>query len=221
MKRIMVISPHPDDETLGAGGTLARMKGEGAEILWLNVTQMSKETGYTQEQIEKRELEIEQVLVIYDCLYVDGYFPPACLNDAHMGKLIGIIKDSIDNFKPDTLIIPFMNDPHSDHQIVAKAALSASKQFRAPSIKRTLMMEIISETDFAPAISGQMFVPNFYVDITNHYDIKEKALAIYDSEMGEYPFPRSFANVFALATHRGTQAGCNLAEAFMLIKEVY
>lgn len=50
--RILVISPHADDETLGAGGTLLKYKNQGHNIFWLNVTDMKEEYGYTKERVE-------------------------------------------------------------------------------------------------------------------------------------------------------------------------
>lgn len=41
--KILVISPHPDDETLGACGTVMRLISQGAEAVWLNITNMKTE----------------------------------------------------------------------------------------------------------------------------------------------------------------------------------
>jgi len=55
VKKIMVVSPHPDDETLGAGGTLLKLKSEGHKIYWLNFTNMAKEYGYDRSGILRRQ----------------------------------------------------------------------------------------------------------------------------------------------------------------------
>lgn len=80
-------------------------------------------------------------------------------------------------------------------------------------------MEIISETDFGRP--EKPFVPNIFVDITEHMEQKIEALRIYHTEMGEPPFPRSEENVRALATVRGAMAGVRYAEAFRLVKCIY
>ena len=60
-RRTLVVAPHPDDELLGCGGTLLRRKSEGSELGWLIVTGISEEHGFSREQVEQRDAEIEQV----------------------------------------------------------------------------------------------------------------------------------------------------------------
>ena len=82
------------------------------------------------------------------------------------------------------------------------------------------MMEVISETDFGLPGAQNAFLPNIYVDVSNYLEAKINTVKIFKSELGEHPFPRSIANIKALATTRGAQAGCNFAEAFMNIKTI-
>ena len=61
MKRHLVIAPHPDDETLGCGGTLLRARAEGDEIYWLIVTGVSEAQGFSADRVASRAAEIDQV----------------------------------------------------------------------------------------------------------------------------------------------------------------
>ncbi|EQB87124.1 hypothetical protein M918_10810 [Clostridium sp. BL8] len=79
-------------------------------------------------------------------------------------------------------------------------------------------MEIISETDFANSANG--FIPNYFIDISRYLDKKIEIMKVYESELGNPPFPRSIENIKAIATFRGATAGVNFAEAFILIKGV-
>ena len=65
MKKIIVIAPHPDDETLGCGGTLLRHKAEGDEIHWLIVTTITENSSYEKEFVKLRQQEIERVASAY------------------------------------------------------------------------------------------------------------------------------------------------------------
>lgn len=82
------------------------------------------------------------------------------------------------------------------------------------------MMEALSETEFAPPVASGSFVPNVYVDISDHIDRKLEILALYAGETAQPPFPRSIETVRCLAGFRGAVAGCLYAEAFMLLKEI-
>ena len=81
-------------------------------------------------------------------------------------------------------------------------------------------METLSETEFAPSTKEDSFVPNMFVDITDFIERKIEIMNIYKSELSDHPFPRSERNIRALATLRGATAGCENAEAFMIIKEI-
>jgi hypothetical protein len=80
------------------------------------------------------------------------------------------------------------------------------------------MYECISETEFAPQLPEKVFIPNYFVDISEFFDKKLEIMQVYQSELGEHPFPRSNRNIQALATFRGATVGVNYAEAFQLLK---
>ena len=82
------------------------------------------------------------------------------------------------------------------------------------------MCEVISETDVAPALAENAFVPNVFIDITAFRDQKMDILKMYDVELLEDPHTRSISAVDALQRYRGSQVSVQYAEAFMLIKEI-
>lgn len=217
--KILVISPHPDDETLGAGGSLLKFKKEGNKISWLNFTEMSEDYGYSASEVAIRKSEVKKVnkLYVFDAFY-DLELRPCFLSDYSRRELIDQVYKILKKIKPEIIILPFKNDSHSDHRVVFDVVYSSVKVFRAPFVKELLMMEILSETDSASSDFG--FVPNYFVDISEFIHQKIKILKNYKSELLEHPFPRSIANVKALATYRGATAGCNFAESFMLLRKI-
>ena len=82
------------------------------------------------------------------------------------------------------------------------------------------MMEILSETEFSPALKESGFIPNVFTDISRHMPQKLSIMKIYKSELGKHPFPRSLDNIKALAHFRGASVGCSYAESFILLKEI-
>ncbi len=216
---ILVISPHPDDETLGAGGTLFKQKKLGNKIYWLNITDMHIEDGWNPDLIKHRQ---EQIKKINDYYGFEGSYnltlPPAKLKNIDEGQIIYQIKKVYDEIKPEWIIIPGQYDAHSDHHVVFNCCMAAAKTFRAPYIKRISSMEILSETDYG--FQNESFTPNLFIDITDELENKINAMLIYDTEIEQIPFPRSIENIKALSSFRGGQCGCKYAEAFHIIKQI-
>jgi LmbE family N-acetylglucosaminyl deacetylase len=130
------------------------------------------------------------------------------------------ISKIINDLKPNIVYLPFKSDVHSDHRTIFEAVYSCTKSFRYPFIKKIYMMETLSETEFAPSTKESNFIPNVFVDISAYIDKKIEIMRIYESELGNHPFPRNERNIKALATFRGATAGCDYAESFMLLREI-
>jgi len=219
MANILFVAAHPDDETLGAGGTILRHKENGDQIYWLIITSISESHGFSKEKVESRLKEIEDVSKLYDFDKVINLdLPTMSLNDSHLIELIPRISKIFNEIKPDTIYTMNRSDAHSDHRIVFSSIMACTKSFRYPYIKKVLMYECLSETEFAPALPENIFQPNYFVDISKYLEKKIKIMKIYKSEIGEHPFPRSEKNINSLATYRGAYAGVEYAEAFQLIK---
>ena len=221
MNKILVIAVHPDDETLGCGGTLLKHKANGDEIHWLIATDIKESEGYDISAIKQRNKEITKVEDLYGFTSVNKLDLSTTKVDTYsMSVLVSKISSVIDRIKPDTIYLPFKGDVHSDHKYIFDAAYSCTKIFRHPFIKKIYMMETLSETEFSLSIKEDSFVPNVFVDISEFMDKKIKLMNIYESEIGKHPFPRSERNIRALATYRGATSGCDYAESFMLLKEI-
>ena len=217
--RIIVIAPHPDDETLGVGGTLLRRKAEGATIAWLIVTTISKESGWSLEKVKQRADEIERISLLYDFDEVYALnFQTTQLDTIPMRDIVAAVSGVFKSFKPDEVFVPHPSDVHTDHRVVFNAVSACTKWFRHPSVKRVLAYETLSETDFGLG-TDQAFRPNVFVDVTEFFGKKIKAMDIYASEVGDFPFPRSHEAIRALATLRGAASGFKAAEAFELLRE--
>jgi LmbE family N-acetylglucosaminyl deacetylase len=215
--KILVIAPHPDDETLGCGGILFKHKAEGDKIYWLIVTGISKDTGWANDAVIKRDNEMNSVSKKYGFSDVFNLrLPTTKIDTLPLSDLIGKITDVYKNIKPDVIYMPFAYDVHTDHQIIAKALQSTLKWFRYPHIKKVYMYETPSETEFN-FVENRVFRPNVFVNISLYLDDKIEVMKTYAGEMGEFPFPRSEKAMRALTTLRGSQSGFESAEAFELV----
>jgi N-acetylglucosamine malate deacetylase 1 len=218
--KTIVIAPHPDDEVLGVGGTLMRRKAEGEKIAWLIVTGITAEAGWSGEKIKQRAGEIKRVaeLIGFDSVF-ELNFPTTQLDQVPMSDLVAAISNIFKTFEPEEVFIPHSSDVHTDHRMVFNAVASCTKWFRYPSVKRVLAYETLSETDFGLG-TDQAFRPNVFVNIEPYIEEKLRAIDIYASELGEFPFPRSHMAIRALATIRGAASGFEAAEAFELLREI-
>ncbi len=221
MSSVMVVAPHPDDETLGCGGTLLKHKAAGDSIHWLIMTGMSDSSGYTSTQKSQRAQEIKTVSQHYQFDSVHELaFPTAQLDNCHLKDVIDSVAKALNTVKPAEIYLPYENDIHTDHYVTHRALMACSKWFRFNFIKRMLVYEVVSETNFVLSSSSHRFKPNIYVDISQHLDNKIEILKVYKDEILDFPFPRSIQAVKSLAMLRGSEAGFEAAESFMLIKEV-
>jgi LmbE family N-acetylglucosaminyl deacetylase len=142
------------------------------------------------------------------------------LNDTILVELVNKISRIFQELEPEIIYVMNRSDAHSDHRIVFDAVMSCTKSFRYPYVKKVLMYECLSETEFAPILPERVFQPNYFVDISDFLKKKIEIMKIFDSELGEHPFPRSIKNIEALATYRGATIGVNYAEAFQMIKYI-
>ena len=218
--KTIVIAPHPDDEVLGVGGTLMRRKAEGEKLAWLIVTEITAKAGWNCKRIKQRADEIQRVieLIGFDSVF-ELNFPATQLDQVPIGDLIAKISNVFKTFEPEEVFVPHPSDVHSDHRKVFDAVASCTKWFRNSSVKRVLAYETLSETDFG-LIANKAFRPNVFINIEPYLAEKLQAMRIYESELGEFPFPRSHEAIRALAAIRGAASGFKSAEAFELLKEI-
>ena len=215
--KVLVVAVHPDDETLGCGGTLLKHKKNTDEIHWLICTTIDENHSY----YETRENEIREVSKLYNFDSVHNLQLRTMQVDEYtVSELVGKISQVINEVQPNIIYLPFKGDVHSDHRKIFEASYSCTKSFRYPFIKKIYMMETLSETEFAPSTKEDSFIPNVFVDISEYFEKKIEIMKVFQSEIAEHPFPRSERNLRALATLRGATCGCEYAESFVLLKEI-
>lgn len=220
-KVVAVVAPHPDDETLGCGGTLLKHLANGDMVYWIVFTSISTDIGFTEERVLSRDEEIRNVAESYGfagthCLH----FPTMQLDRVPKSDLVSALGAVVKQLGVHTLYVPYRNDAHSDHAAVFDACAACVKTFRYPSVRSVRVYETLSETEYGIKPEDPGFRPNLFVDISGFLDRKLEIMSIYASEMGPFPFPRSAEALRAQAQLRGTQCCAVAAEAFMLLKEI-
>ena len=210
-KKILCVAVHPDDETLGCGGTLLRHMEDGDSVECLFITDGNS----------SQQAVIDQVSEQYgfDRTHRLG-LPDARLDEETGAVLVSSIAKVFQHVQPQVIYIPNRSDAHSDHRCIYQAIAACTKPFRFPYIKEVLMMEVMSETDCIPALPETAFIPNVFVDVSKQMARKVEILQSYQSEVMDYPYIRSSDSIRALSRYRGAQINVEFAEAFMMLKSI-
>ncbi|MFC1613353.1 PIG-L deacetylase family protein [Patescibacteria group bacterium] len=218
--KILVVSPHMDDETLGVGGAICKHITEGDEVSVIVVANRAYNHFYDQKKIKNEESCCKQALKVL-CVSKINFLR---LKDEQLDeKLINIIKPLervVDKIKPDIVYIPFAGDINQDHRATYQACMVVFRVINNFSPKKILCYEVPSSTDANQVQNFEKFNPNYFVDINKYINKKVKALKFYKNELKEFPHPRSVEGIEVYAKKRGMEAGCKYAEAFLLIRYI-
>jgi N-acetylglucosamine malate deacetylase 1 len=220
--RVLVVAAHPDDETLGAGGTIARFAESGSEI-WVSlmcdgVTNRHSEVELQRECAEKA-CDVLGVKKVVFCELPDQRLDAGTLVD-----VITPIERCIDELRPEVVMTQFNGDVNQDHRMVFDATMVATRPTPGTSVRTVMCYETASSTEWAPPFPGSTFSPNVFVDITATLDKKIEAMSMYanthQSEVKPFPHPRSYEAIEFYAKRQGVSTGVGAAESFMLVRDV-
>ena len=220
--RLLVITPHADDETFGCGGTIARAVAEGAEVSVLLVSVADlKHYSSTHQNVtaQTREVEFENAMRVLGVTRTDILFRD---DQTHMrldaiprrDLVARIERDSplaIDRIKPDILMFPAVSF-NQDHEAVFKAVYSACRP-HLPGDKPFVRV-VLAYDQPQLAWNHTAFHPNFYIDISDYLDMKLAAFRCHASQMRPETHHASVENVERLARLRGSEVSVTAAEAF-------
>jgi len=222
VKCALVISAHPDDETLGLGGTLALLATNGWAVKPIIVAGHAiVRHGSSSEADERMRNCCRKACVTL------GIEPPAFLNlpNQRLDTLSQVdinraLEDIIQTLQPHTVFTHFHGDINRDHQILYESTMVATRPKPGCCVRRVLVYTAPSSTDWIPFTTGRVFTPNWYVDIESVVDIKLAALSCYPTETPPPPHPRSLTMMEHHMAVVGSKVGYKFAEEFMLIRNL-
>ena len=216
--QVLIVAPHPDDEILGVGGTIARFADAGAEVMVLTVA--AHMPPLYDESVHKLMIDearkAHAIVGVKASIFLD--IPALFVRDQPTHELNQRIAGVVERFKPLIVLLPYPGR-HIDHRAIFDAAMVVTRPMGVGAkIGILAAYETLSETHWnAPHIEPN-FTPNWVVDITGTVDRKLEALACYQSQITDCPGPRSLEAVRALAVFRGTQAGFGYGEGLQVIR---
>src|SRR4030042_6908720 len=218
-KKIMVIAAHPDDEILGAGGTLIKHAQAKDEVFCLILGEgVMSRTGAKKHEIKKLQrqtAEAGKIIGFKKIFFSD--FPDNSFDAVPLLKIVKVVEQYLENIKPDIVYTHYENDLNIDHRIAFQAVLTACRPINDNCPREIYAFETLSCSEWQ--VPDKKFKPNTYIDIADVVEKKIEALKKYKSEIRLYPHSRSPEGIKILAQYRGLESYLRFAEAMQLIRK--
>lgn len=224
MEKILVLAPHPDDDILGCGGTIAKHISNGDDVFIAVMTNghVGAPELYSEKEVKAIRAETtiaHEKLKVKNTFWFD--FPAPQLEQHPQYLIAGALSKLLNELNPNILYIPHKGDLHMDHGAIYNAALVAARPFPDQSVKRILAYETLSETEWGHPSPDSVFIPNVFNTLElEHFSAKIDALQCFESQIKAFPNTRSLKAIEHLASLRGSTVGQNYAEAFMLVRDL-
>ena len=220
--RVLVVAAHPDDETYGLGGTIARHIAQGDLVSVLILADGVTARHNATEQQKAAALKACDQLGVDDIHFAG--LADQRLDAMPLLDVIQPIQEAIRDSQPSTVYTHHGGDVNQDHRMAFEATLVAVRPFDANPVNRVLCYDMASSTEWGPPFEGWAFLPNIFINIGETLETKLRAIEAYrdtfQSEVKAYPHPRSPEAVRIYAQRCGIGVGFEYAEAFMLIREL-
>ena len=217
---ILVIAAHADDEVLGCGATIRKHVTEGDKVFTVFMTDGVGSRGDSLEDVKKRRFAAKKaqlelgVIESFQFCYPDNRMDSIPLLD-----IVKNLEKIIQNVKPSIIYTHFHGDLNIDHRITHQATMTAARPLPDGPISSIYGYEVVSSTGWFFKIED-VFNPQLYVNVQNHFESKLRALNAYSAEMRHEPHARSISNIKNLAKYRGNSVGLSLAEAFIIYRNI-
>lgn len=214
-KRILVVAAHPDDEVLGCGGTLA-LHAKAGDLVAAVIACEGESLRYGDVGVGQKvhTQQAADKLGISDIRLLG--FPDQRLDTLTLTEIITPLEKVIRELQPQIIYCHHGNDVNRDHQLLFQALLVATRPTEG-CIEAVYSFDTASSTEWA---FPRTFAPDTWVDISSTLATKLQAMACYQSEVREYPHPRSVKALEYRARAWGNQCCLEAAEVFMTVRRV-
>ena len=216
IKKVLVLAAHPDDEVLGCGGILQKYKNEDSSKVYVCIITDGSSTQYLGDKTiaVKKDRECDnanKLLGVDEVIRLN--FPDMNLDTVPHFKLNLKIEEVVEKVKPNILFTHSSADINKDHFLINQSTMVIIRPGKS-YLENIYEYEVLSSTEWQ---RNSTFTPNTYVDITSYIKTKIESFKQYETEVRNYPHPRSPEGVEILAKYRGLQSGYLYAEAFKLL----
>ena len=225
LKRVLVVSPHADDEAMGCAGLLARLSEQDCDVhvLYMAVDGfhhygLDYETTYD-ERVKEIEALAELLNFSYEIAYGDKGLIEK-LDTLPKRDLVDLFETTINERRPELLLLPYGEDYDQDHVAAFYTAFAAARPIAEVFGKYLVPHVMTYEMTKINWANGPLPRPVAYCDISGHLDTKLEAVRRYKTQLRPNPHIRSLESVSALASIRGKEIGVEYAEAFGVLRTI-
>lgn len=208
-RKVLAIGAHSDDVEIGCGGTIALHKEKGDKVYLLIMT-MPYYDDYKNRVLRPLEVglkEEKEAARILGAKLINLGFETKKV--PYSDESVEQINEIIDKYNIDTIYTHWYHDTHQDHKRTAQSVISAARH-----IKNILMYE----PEYPAGRSYTGFRNQYYVDVTQTFEKKIKALRCHKSQVKKYGENLFINAVEARASHRGYETGSKYAECFEVLR---
>ena len=174
MSRVLVISPHPDDEAVGCGGTLRGhvVQGDVVHSIFLTSGEHGGHGRPPEETARIREREAEEAGEILGLSRLDFWRQPDGALWATR-RLTNRLRTAIEEWEPQILYVTHPGEMHPDHRAAARIVRQALRDSESPAWKPLVRMYEV----WTP-----MQEMDEIVDISDYVDVKVAAIRAHKSQ---------------------------------------
>ena len=218
MSNVLIVAAHPDDEVLGCGIAIQYHKAKGDRVYMLMMTYGSEWRYDSLNHQSKLDRDVKAMIKILGVDFVDKhYFPHQGLDTIKLTELITPIEKTIEHRKIDIVYTHHYGEVNKDHRLVYEATITACRPTPTCGVKTLLSYWIPSSSEWM-RYDNNIFTPNYIIEATeDQLELKIKAMEAYQSELREWPHPRSCEGLKTYAKTFGMQFGIPYAEPFQLL----
>jgi len=128
-ERVLVLAPHTDDGEFGCGGTMARLVDAGADVRYVafSIATRSLPEGFAPDTLAREVREATAELGIPEASLTVHDFDVRTF-PTHRQDILELLVGLWEEWRPDAVFQPSLNDVHQDHQVVAAEGLRAFKR---------------------------------------------------------------------------------------------
>lgn len=224
VERALCVAAHPDDEVLFAGATLAQLADRGVEthvlVLGEGIGARFDDNQRPDAAVSRLGSELRRAAEILGAQPHQLHFPDNRFDSLDLLDVVRALEAIKADVRPGLVLTHHPGDMNVDHGVTCRAVLTAFRPLPGEPRVTIATGETLSSSEWNVPEIGSAFNPNWFVDAQAGLDRKVAAMAAYETELRDWPHPRSLDGIRVAARRWGMTVGLEAAEPFRILRHV-